>query len=71
MLFREDPEGAIAISQPAHAWLTGQLARAWGNQQFGDFAPSEEVCLAEAMRRALARAPRLTIRWRLQSSTKR
>jgi hypothetical protein len=46
MLFREDPEGAIAISQPAHAWLTGQLARAWGNQQFGNFVPSEEVCLA-------------------------
>ncbi|MFQ3623214.1 MAG: DUF3891 family protein, partial [Acetobacteraceae bacterium] len=22
--------GAIAISQPAHAWIAGQMARAWG-----------------------------------------
>jgi len=28
MLFREDPEGLIAISQPTHAWISGQLMRA-------------------------------------------
>jgi hypothetical protein len=29
MLFRTEPTGVIAISQPAHAWISGQLARAW------------------------------------------
>src|SRR3712207_8663826 len=46
MLYRDDPAGTIAIAQPAHAWVSGQLARAWGNAQFGSFAPWEEVCLA-------------------------
>lgn len=45
MLYREDPHGRIAITQPMHAWVSGQLARAWGNAQFGQFAPWEEVCL--------------------------
>lgn len=44
MLHREDRDGLIIISQPAHAWLSGQMARHWGNE---DFAPlSEETCLA-------------------------
>lgn len=30
------------IGQPAHAWVSGQLARAWAEP----FAPWEEVCLA-------------------------
>jgi hypothetical protein len=29
MLFREQSTGAIAISQLAHAWLSGQMLRAW------------------------------------------
>ena len=45
MLYREDPHGRIAITQPMHAWVSGQLARAWGNEQFGEIAPWEEVCL--------------------------
>ncbi len=45
MLYREDPQGRIAITQPAHAWLAGQLARAWGNDAFGVVEPREEVCL--------------------------
>jgi len=45
MLFREDSEGPIGITQPTHAWVAGQLARAWGNEQFGAFAPWEPVCL--------------------------
>jgi hypothetical protein len=45
MLYREDPQGWIAITQPTHAWLSGQLARAWGNERFGEVAPWEEVCL--------------------------
>lgn len=44
MLHRKDTEGIVVISQPAHAWVAGQLARAWGG---GDFlAVPEEVCLA-------------------------
>jgi hypothetical protein len=45
MLYREDPQGRIAITQPMHALVSGQLARAWGNAQFGEVAPWEEVCL--------------------------
>ncbi len=45
MLYREDPHGRIAITQPIHALVSGQLARVWGNAQFGKFAPWEEVCL--------------------------
>jgi hypothetical protein len=46
MVLREDGDGVIAIGQPAHAWVSGQLARAWGNARFGDVEPREEVCLA-------------------------
>ena len=46
MVHREDPAGLIVISQPAHAWVSGQFARQWGNTRFGEFAPFEEVCLA-------------------------
>lgn len=46
MLFRDGPDGSIAISQPSHAWLSGQIMRAWGNAAFGPVAPYEDVCLA-------------------------
>jgi Protein of unknown function (DUF3891) len=46
VLLRSDGDGVIAIGQPAHAWLSGQLARAWGNERFGAVEPWEEVCLA-------------------------
>ncbi len=46
MLLREEPAEFILIGQPAHAWVSGQLARAWGNEHFGNVAPWEEVCLA-------------------------
>jgi Protein of unknown function (DUF3891) len=42
MLLRPDGDDFIAIGQPAHAWLSGQLARAWAEP----FEPWEEVCLA-------------------------
>jgi hypothetical protein len=42
MLLRPAQDGTIVIGQPAHAWVAGQLARAWAD----DFAPWEEVCLA-------------------------
>ena len=46
MLLRKDKEGVVAIPQPSHAWLSGQLARAWGNSDFAAPAPNEEVCIA-------------------------
>jgi hypothetical protein len=45
LLCRHDDE-LIAVGQPAHAWVSGQLARAWGNERFGEVSPREEVCLA-------------------------
>jgi uncharacterized protein YnzC (UPF0291/DUF896 family) len=44
MLHRQDSEGLTIISQPAHAWISGQIARNWGADPF--LVPSEEVCLA-------------------------
>jgi hypothetical protein len=46
MLVRRDDRGVLLIGQPSHAWVSGQLARAWGNTQFGRLEPYEEVCLA-------------------------
>ena len=41
MVLREDGDAVICIGQASHAWLSGQLARAWA-----DVEPREEVCLA-------------------------
>ena len=46
MLLREDDRGLLAIGQPSHAWVSGQIARAWGNERFGAVEPLDEVCLA-------------------------
>jgi Protein of unknown function (DUF3891) len=46
MLLRKDGPSVIAIPQPSHAWLSGQMARAWGHAHFTAPAPHEEVCLA-------------------------
>jgi len=43
MLVRRDD---LIIGQPAHAWISGQLARAWGNDAFPTPAPREPFCLA-------------------------
>jgi hypothetical protein len=42
MLHRPADGGTIVIGQPAHAWVSGQIARAWAEP----FEPREEVCLA-------------------------
>ena len=46
MLVATHPGGHAAVTQQAHAWVSGQLARAWGAEGFGPVAPWEEVCLA-------------------------
>jgi hypothetical protein len=45
VLVRVDDDGALAIGQLSHAWLSGQLARAWGNERFGAVEPREEIVL--------------------------
>lgn len=42
MLLRPDGDAVIAIGQASHAWVSGQLARAWRPAP----EPFEEVCLA-------------------------
>jgi hypothetical protein len=42
MVLRKDGDAIIAIGQPAHAWISGQLARAWSPPP----DPREDVCLA-------------------------
>jgi hypothetical protein len=41
-----DPEGVVAITQPAHGWVAGQLARAWGDLTPEPLPVPEEVYLA-------------------------
>ena len=46
MMLRPDGDGVVvAIGQASHAWVSGQLARAWGNERFAAPRPFEEVCL--------------------------
>lgn len=45
MLYRTIDENRICITQPTHAWVSGQLAQVWGNQTFGLVGPYEAVCL--------------------------
>ena len=45
MLIRPGDDGALAIGQLSHSWLSGQLARAWGNERFGDLEPREDIVL--------------------------
>lgn len=45
MLVRTTDEGALAIGQLSHAWISGQLARAWGNELLSPAEPLEEVVL--------------------------
>ncbi|HVX31178.1 MAG TPA: DUF3891 family protein [Nitrolancea sp.] len=46
MLFRTVDGGTLAITQTTHAWVSGQLARAWGNELTGPVEPREAVYLA-------------------------
>ena len=46
VLLRTDGDAAIAIGQASHAWVSGQLAQAWGNERIPAPEPRDEVCLA-------------------------
>ncbi|MFZ0092033.1 MAG: DUF3891 family protein [Solirubrobacteraceae bacterium] len=45
MVLRRDRSGVVAVGQASHAWLCGQLARAWGNARFAPVRPLDEVAL--------------------------
>ncbi|OKH54030.1 hypothetical protein NIES2101_08120 [Calothrix sp. HK-06] len=49
MLHRFTEQGLVCITQPHHAIIAGELARAWGNEQFGNFVPFDEVCLGASL----------------------
>jgi len=46
MIVRRDGSGWILISQPAHAWLAGEFALAWGNERFARPSLRETVIMA-------------------------
>jgi hypothetical protein len=45
-LVKPEGEGALLVTQQAHAFVSGQLARAWGNERFEAPKPRAHVCLA-------------------------
>lgn len=45
MLYRLIGENRICITQPNHAWVSGQMTQVWGNEMFGEVTPYEAVCL--------------------------
>ena len=45
MLIRDDGDTWTAIGQPAHAWVAGEIARAWGNDRFAPPPHREDFCL--------------------------
>jgi hypothetical protein len=48
VVVREETPGFLCIPQSQHAAISGQIARAWGNESFPPPAPRPEVCLAAA-----------------------
>lgn len=45
MIVVEHAGGALCVGQAAHAWISGQLAREWGNDRFAAPEPLHDVCL--------------------------
>jgi hypothetical protein len=45
MLVRVEENRTLAIGQLSHSWISGQLARAWGNERFPAPDPREEIAL--------------------------
>jgi hypothetical protein len=45
MLLHHDGDGVVCIGQAAHSWVSGQLARRWGNDSVPPPEPLAEVCL--------------------------
>ena len=45
MIVIEHDERTLCVGQAAHAWISGQLAREWGNDRFAAPEPLHDVCL--------------------------
>jgi hypothetical protein len=45
VLLRDEGDSVVCIGQASHAWVSGQLARAWGGDAVAPLDPREEVCL--------------------------
>lgn len=48
MVIREQNEYRLLVTQPAHAWISGQLAENWGGYGFPRPGPWKELCFAAA-----------------------
>ncbi|MEZ4569262.1 MAG: DUF3891 family protein [Thermomicrobiales bacterium] len=46
MLHRREDSDLIVVTQPSHAWISGQLAAAWGNPELGLEQPDSELRIA-------------------------
>lgn len=46
MLLIPNAGAHIAVAQPEHGRMCGALGRAWGNREFGEVIPREQVCRA-------------------------
>ena len=49
MILLERPSDTVGIGQAAHAWVSGRLARHWGNDAFQRPEPFEDVCLGATL----------------------
>ena len=45
MVLFDTDDGVVCIGQAAHAWVSGELARRWGNDRIAAPEPYDEVCL--------------------------
>jgi hypothetical protein len=45
MVLFDTDDGVVCIGQAAHAWVSGELARRWGNDRIAVPEPFDEVCL--------------------------
>lgn len=48
MVIRKNSDHWLLITQPAHAWISGQIAENWGGHGFVRPAPWKELCFAAA-----------------------
>lgn len=48
MIIREQKNHLLLVTQPAHAWLSGQIAGHWGGNGYARPEPWREMCLAAA-----------------------
>lgn len=46
MIHHFDGKNRFLVTQPSHAWLAGQIAQFWGNEEFETPEPWSELCLA-------------------------